>query len=92
MQCTPEVYTLERNTCFPIGMGRAKPSSGTERPPKYYLTNFDRSIRFPSDDPSLRALPVSGGDHDRPPEIVDVNAECDSFPIDVFYMGHIMKH
>ena len=34
----------------------------------------------------------AGGDHGRPPEIVDVNAECGSFPIDVFYMGHIMKH
>ena len=77
---------------LPDWSGHAKPFSRTERPPKYHLNDFDRSIRFSSDDPSPRALPVSGGDHDRPPEIVDVNAECDSFPIDVFYMGHIMKH
>ena len=74
---------------FPEWSGRAKPFSRTERPPKYYLNNFDRSIYFSSDDLSPFALPVSKGrDHDRPPRIVDANAEHDPFPIDMlYYMG-----
>ena len=64
----------------------AKPFSGTERPPKYYLNDFDRSIRFSSNDLSPCAQPVWRGDHDRPPEIVDANAECEYYET-LFYRG-----
>lgn len=73
--------------------GKAKHFSRTERPPKYYLIDFGLSIRFPLDDTTPpRAQVAWGGDRAYPPELLDGSAECDPFPVDVYYMGNLIKH
>lgn len=88
----PNGFHPQKQDMSPDWRGHAKHLSRTERPPKYYLIDFGISVRFQLDDPSPRTQVTWGGDYDRPSEILDHGARYDPFPVDVFYMGNLIKH
>ncbi|KAJ6451664.1 hypothetical protein C8R47DRAFT_998405 [Mycena vitilis] len=68
--------------------------SRTERPVRYYLTDFGISRRYkPENSPFLEG-PILGGDKSVP-EFRIVNNEdppdCDPFPTDVYYIGNLIR-
>jgi hypothetical protein len=70
--------------------GRAKHYTRTQRPPKYYLTDFGISRRYnPADGPPLE-VPIWGGDK-TVPEFQNSNDPCNPFPTDVYYLGNMIR-
>ena len=62
----------------------------TTRPVKYYFIDFGLSRRY---DPSIiqpLEIPIWGGDKEVP-EFQNSNNPCDPFPIDIFYIGNMIK-
>ncbi|KAJ6502050.1 kinase-like domain-containing protein [Mycena sanguinolenta] len=87
---------LYRIPFHPIRQDRTRDFSGkvhpsltrTQRPVKYYLTDFGLSRRYkPEERPPLEAT-VEGGDQSAPEMVLDV---CDPFPTDVYYLGNLIK-
>ena len=68
-----------------------KPFSRTERPPKYYWTDFGLSRRYPEDGPR-QELPILGGDKTVPEHQGDLyDVPCDPMPTDVYYVGSLIR-
>ena len=68
-----------------------KPFSRTERPPKYYWTDFGLSRRYPEEGPR-RELPILGGDKTVPEHQGDLyDVPCDPMPTDVYYVGSLIR-
>jgi len=71
--------------------GRAKRYTRTQVPPRYYWIDFGISNQY---DPSSMVNPTEeriwGGDRSVP-EYVDYKGPCNPFPIDVYYVGNLIK-
>ncbi|KAJ6629476.1 hypothetical protein B0H10DRAFT_1987354 [Mycena sp. CBHHK59/15] len=75
--------------------GRVSHLTRTQRPVKYYLTDFGISRRYP---PGVRAPlePIIEGGDRTVPEFKRTKdgrlpQECDPFPTDVYYMGNLIR-
>jgi len=79
------------NSRKPDFTGQAKHFTRTQAPPKYYWIDFGISNQY---DPSSTAVPsedrIWGGDR-TVPEYVDYKGPCNPFPIDVYYVGNLIK-
>ncbi|KAJ6538806.1 hypothetical protein DFH09DRAFT_1397385 [Mycena vulgaris] len=74
--------------------GDAKFYTRTQRPPKYYLTDFGLSRIYASKNPPPLEPVIFGGDRSVPEfKITDEYGpiECDPFPVDVYYLGNMIK-
>ncbi|KZT74546.1 hypothetical protein DAEQUDRAFT_742671 [Daedalea quercina L-15889] len=64
----------------------------TERPPKYFWTDFGLSQRYNPETSSSRELPILGGDKSAPEhQGVSYNVPCDPMPTDVYYLGNLIR-
>jgi serine/threonine protein kinase len=79
------------NNRKPDFTGQAKHFTRTQVPPKYYWIDFGISNKY---DLSSTATPsedrIWGGDR-TVPEYVDYKGPCNPFPIDVYYVGNLIK-
>lgn len=70
--------------------GSARHFTRTQRPPRYYLTDFGISRRYsPTARPPLED-PIWGGDK-TVPEFQTSNDPRDPFPTDVYYLGNMIR-
>ena len=68
-----------------------KPFSRTERPPRYYWTDFGLSRRYLEAGPR-RELPILGGDKTVPEHQGEsYDQPCDPMPSDVYYVGNLIR-
>ena len=69
-----------------------KPFSRTERPPRYYWTDFGLSRRYDPEAGPRRELPILGGDKTVPEHqgrLYDVPS--DPMPTDVYFVGNLIR-
>lgn len=85
----PCAYDMTRNFSRHV-----KHMTRTERPTRYYLTDFGLSRRFDADEKNPVAQPIFGGDKtvpefqgDEDEEVVPLNP----FPTDLYYLGNMIK-
>jgi len=71
-------------------MKRAQHYTRTQRPPKYYLTDFGISRRYDPKDGPPREHPIHGGDR-TVPEFQKSIEPCDPFPTDIYYAGNLIR-
>lgn len=86
----PDLYhpmRLGRNRSL---TGRAKFSSRTSRPVKYYFIDFGISSMYPADDPHPREVPIFSGDKS-PPEYRKPTEPCDSYALDIYLLGNVIR-
>jgi serine/threonine protein kinase len=85
----PESYhPIERHMTRAFD-GVAPHITRSQMPPKYYLTDFGLSRRYsPEQRPPLEPI-IRGGDK-TVPEFA-VGEPCDPFPIDVYYIGNLIR-
>ena len=69
--------------------GRVKHLTRTQRPVKYYLTDFGISRRYAPDAVPLED-PIWGGDK-TVPEFQTSNEPQNPFPTDVYYLGNLIQ-
>ena len=62
----------------------------TQRPVKYYFTDFGISRRYNPDDGPPLEDPIYGGDKTAPEFQVSLDA-CNPFPTDVYYLGNAIR-
>ncbi|KAI0041368.1 hypothetical protein FA95DRAFT_707815 [Auriscalpium vulgare] len=62
----------------------------TQKPPKYYLIDFDLARRYDPEDGTPLELPLMGGDKSAP-EHRNMDKACDPFATDVYYVGNLMR-
>ncbi|KAK7687644.1 hypothetical protein QCA50_008859 [Cerrena zonata] len=89
-QMFPDLYhpmRLERNRSL---TGRAKFSSRTSRPVKYYFIDFGISSMYSADDPHPREIPIFSGDKS-PPEYRTPTEPCDSYAVDIYLLGNVIR-
>ena len=70
--------------------GDPKHYARTQRPVKYYFTDFGISRRYNPDDGPPLEPPIYGGDKTVPEFRVSLNA-CNPFPTDVYYLGNMIR-
>jgi hypothetical protein len=70
--------------------GPPKHYTRTQRPVKYYFTDFGVSRRYNPDDGPPLEPPILGGDK-TVPEFQESLESCDPFPTDVYYLGHTIR-
>jgi len=75
------------NGWFPSG---PKHYTRTQRPVKYYLTDFGISRRYNPDDGPPLEDPILGGDKTVPEFQASLDA-CNPFPTDVYYIGNMIR-
>lgn len=68
----------------------AKHYTRTQRPVKYYLTDFGLSRQYKPEDRPPREPPIRGADKSVP-EFKDSDDPCDPFPTDVYYLGNMIR-
>ncbi|RPD57478.1 hypothetical protein L227DRAFT_613500 [Lentinus tigrinus ALCF2SS1-6] len=72
--------------------GRAKYSTRTECPVRYYFIDFGLSRRYDPKNGPPREYPILGGDK-TVPEFTNWNGEpLDPFPTDIYYIGNMIRH
>lgn len=87
----PEGWHFVQSTKTPDDMMKyAKYHSRTERPPKYYLTDFGISRRYNPKDGPPREHPILGGDK-TVPEFQKPTGLLDPFPTDIYYVGNFLR-
>jgi hypothetical protein len=69
--------------------GKAKHSTRTQQPVKYYLTDFGISRHYEPDAIPLED-PIWGGDK-TVPEFQKSDEPCNPFPTDVYYLGNLIR-
>jgi hypothetical protein len=70
--------------------GRATYLTRTQRPVKYYFTDFGISRRYkPGNGPPLERQAV-GGDN-TVPEFQNSSQLCNPFPTDIYYLGNMIR-
>ncbi|KAJ7782422.1 hypothetical protein DFH07DRAFT_874537 [Mycena maculata] len=71
--------------------GRTIYLSRTQHPVKYYVIDFGVSVKYKAGDrPPLEPV-VFGGDRTVPEFQGDVLPKCDPFPVDVYYIGNLLR-
>jgi hypothetical protein len=70
--------------------GRAKHSTRTRRPVKYFLIDFGLSRRYNPEDRPVLEPPGWGGDR-TVPEFLNSEGPCDPFPVDVYCLGNVIR-
>ncbi|KAF8521585.1 kinase-like domain-containing protein [Hysterangium stoloniferum] len=88
----PEGFHPLRPHLNPSHTQTAKHYTRTERPPKYYLTDFGLShVYDPKDGPRM-AVPIHGGDNSVPEyQGEGYFEESDPFPVDIYTLGNMIK-
>ncbi|KAI0929999.1 hypothetical protein AcW1_008783 [Taiwanofungus camphoratus] len=83
----PRVYDKNRDFT-----GNAKYYPRTERPTKYYITDFGLSSMYNPEDGPPQELPIVGGDSSVP-EFQDgrLSEPSNPFPIDIYCLGNSMR-
>ncbi|KAJ7175018.1 kinase-like domain-containing protein [Mycena crocata] len=75
--------------------GKTVPLSRTVHPVKYYLTDFGLSVKYKPEDRPPMQTPVFGADKTVPEFQTlidnDLPPDCDPFPVDVYYIGNLMR-
>ncbi|KAJ6507289.1 kinase-like domain-containing protein [Mycena vitilis] len=83
-----------KNTMKRDWSGRISHRNRTECPVRYYIIDFGLSRRYKPEDLPVRETPTFGG-YKSVPEFEFKNdeypADCDPFPTDVYYIGHLMR-
>jgi hypothetical protein len=69
--------------------GRVKHKTRTQRPVKYYLTDFGISRRYEPDNIPLE-VPILGGDK-TVPEFQMSDEPRNPFPTDIYYLGNLIR-
>jgi hypothetical protein len=70
--------------------GPANHSSRTKHPPRYFFIDFGVSRHYRADELPVLEPIVKGGDKSAP-EHKDLDARCDPFPTDVYYLGNVIR-
>jgi len=70
--------------------GRVRHLTRTQRPVKYYLTDFGLSRRYNPDQGPPLEDPIWGADK-TVPEFQKSSDPCDPFPTDVYYLGNLIR-
>ncbi|KAL0952414.1 hypothetical protein HGRIS_006688 [Hohenbuehelia grisea] len=70
--------------------GRARHYTRTQRPVKYYLTDFGLSRKYDPQDGVPLEPPILGGDKSVP-EYQDSDEPRNPFPADVYYLGNVIR-
>ncbi|KAF8504137.1 kinase-like domain-containing protein [Hysterangium stoloniferum] len=88
----PDGFHPTRTDLDPNHTRSAKHYTRTERPPKYYLTDFGLSHFYdPREGPRL-AMPIHGGDKSVPEyQGEGYFEESDPFPVDIYTIGNMIK-
>ena len=68
-----------------------RPYTRTARPIRYYWIDFGLSVRFSPDDSNPLAEPIFGGDKTVPELKKDPVSPRNPFPIDVYYLGNLVR-
>ncbi|KAJ7141188.1 kinase-like domain-containing protein [Mycena epipterygia] len=101
--CTHNNIMMDPATMFPDGYhptkikrkrdwsGKAKFYTRTQRPPKYYLTDFGISRKYTTRDPPPLERPIEGGGGNGLVPEFETGEPCDPFPTDVFYLGNMIR-
>jgi len=94
----PEMYHPVRTDRKWTFTAYAKPSEAakhytrTERPTKYFLTDFGLSRKYNSEDGPARELPILGGDKSAPEfQGEGYDQPADPFATDVYYIGNVVR-
>jgi hypothetical protein len=77
---------INRNKNF---KGKAKAYTRTQRPPFYYLVNFDLSCQYDSRDVTDEPR-RPGGDTSAPEH--RSKRRCNPFQTDIYYIGNLVRH
>jgi len=86
----PEPYHPSRVDWKRDFTGSAKPLTRTQRPVKYYLTDFGISRRYDPEDGVPLEEQILGGD-DTVPEFKNSLEPCNPFPTDIYYLGNVIR-
>jgi hypothetical protein len=71
--------------------GRVSNLTRTQRPVRYYIIDFGLSVRYDPFQGPPRDFPVVGGDKSVPEFRRNPDEPCDPFPVDVYYLGNMMR-
>ncbi|KAI0044705.1 hypothetical protein FA95DRAFT_1561967 [Auriscalpium vulgare] len=100
--CTLYNFVMDAPSMYPNGFhamkinlnqdwtGEARHLTRTEARPRYYLIDYGISVRLPPEDGPPLILPVPGGDKSVP-EFRHLDVPSNPFPIDVFYLGSMIR-
>ncbi|KAJ7181563.1 kinase-like domain-containing protein [Mycena crocata] len=71
--------------------GRTAPLGRTMHPVKYYITDFGFSRRYEAKERPPLETPVIAADKTAPEFQADALEKCDPFPVDVYYIGNLIR-
>ncbi|KAG5728180.1 hypothetical protein E4T56_gene19317 [Termitomyces sp. T112] len=85
----PQGWHFASPSVAPNGYENIKPLPRIDYPVRYYLIDFDGSIRFsPGESPVIKG--VGGRDND-PPELITPHIPFDQYKLDVFTLGNVFR-
>ncbi|CAA7263811.1 unnamed protein product [Cyclocybe aegerita] len=87
----PEKYHFVHDVLKPDLSGRAPHLTRSERPTKYYITDFGISSRYESDSRTSALEPVIIGGDKSVPEFKDITIPQNPFRTDVYYAGNVIR-
>ncbi|KAJ3512549.1 hypothetical protein NLJ89_g3451 [Agrocybe chaxingu] len=87
----PERYHFVHDVLKPDLSGRAPHLTRSERPTKYYITDFGISSRYESDTRTSALEPVIIGGDKSVPEFKDITIPQNPFRTDVYYAGNVIR-
>ncbi|KAJ7282659.1 hypothetical protein C8J57DRAFT_1499628 [Mycena rebaudengoi] len=82
----PDIHHHKRT---PSGLSNARHYTRTQRPIKYYFTDFGLTRRYGPEETSPLEEVIEGGDR-TVPEFEEIFM-CDPFPTDIYYLGNMIK-
>ncbi|KAI0044592.1 hypothetical protein FA95DRAFT_1583681 [Auriscalpium vulgare] len=101
--CTYQNIMLDPSGMFPVPFhpqeincrrdwkGKLRPSTRTQRPTRYFLIDFGISrVYLPKEGVIPLDFPTRGGDK-TVPEHDNESERCDPFPVDVYYLGNLIR-
>ncbi|KAI0744026.1 hypothetical protein C8Q80DRAFT_1184592, partial [Daedaleopsis nitida] len=87
----PQMYHPQRTDLSRDFKRKAKHTTRTARPVKYYFIDFGLSRRYSPEDGPPREHPIQGGDKSVP-EFKDWKGDLlDPFPTDIYYIGNMVR-
>ncbi|KAJ7162501.1 hypothetical protein C8R46DRAFT_1164465 [Mycena filopes] len=101
--CTVDNIMMDPSQMYPDGYhpaepnlsrnysGRARFHTRTQRPPKYYWTDFGLSRKYTTRNPPPLEDPIHGGDKTVPEHQGESPESCDPFPTDIYYLGNLIR-
>ena len=72
--------------------GKAKHSTRTSHPVKYYFIDFGLSKKYNPEDGPPRERPIAGGDKSVPEFKGPKDELLDPFPTDIYYLGNMLRN